>query len=397
MKILFLAPRIPLPADTGGKIRTLNILKQLALHHQVHLVCFSFEYADREHISALEQLGIKVTLVPMEEPSLLQKVLGVLFSPIPFSIFKYYSKQMDDVIKELLKIAKYDAVHIDHLHMAHYHHLFGQTPTFLDEHNVEFKILERCAEVEKSLIKKLLYRNQAEKMKTFEGKMAKTFTGIFACSLDDQLILSKLTVGMVQTHVIPNGVDTEFFNAPIKTDLKENFLVFTGSMDWLPNDDAITYFCERILPLVWQKLPDTKLYVVGKSPSAAVKALALNDSRVIVTGRVDDVRTYIENAKVFIVPLRIGGGTRLKILEAMAMRKAIVSTSIGAEGIKCRDGINITLADNPESFTQRIVDILGNETFMTQLGQEGRNLVCDQYDWHIVGKTLTAIYTKAIK
>ena len=192
-------------------------------------------------------------------------------------------------------------------------------------------------------------------------------------------------------------MDTEYFNTGSRNQtVTEDALVFTGSMDWLPNDDAISYFCQEILPLVWQKNNALKLYVVGKNPSSVVKNLAHKDNRVIVTGRVDDVRPFVERSKIFIVPLRIGGGTRLKILEAMAMGKAVVSTTIGAEGIECKDGINIALADNPDNFAQKIIDLCKNPTLAATLGDNGRQLVCQKYDWTIVGKKLTDIYQEKI-
>ena len=153
--ILFLAPRLPLPADTGGKIRTVNILKQLA---KVHLLCFSFEKEDQEYVAEFKALGIQVTMVAMPASSLIDKVIAVLLSPIPFSIAKYNVPSMRQTINDLLKKQQFEAVHIDHLHMGIYRNCFASTPCFLDEHNVEYRILERCADVETSWIKKWLYK-----------------------------------------------------------------------------------------------------------------------------------------------------------------------------------------------------------------------------------------------
>jgi polysaccharide biosynthesis protein PslH len=395
VNILFLAPRFPLPADTGGKIRTLNILKQLAKENRVHFACFSFEAEDERLTGDLKKLGIEVTLVPMKESTLLQKVIGVCFLKTPFSLAKYNTPQMAKVIKTLMKAQHFDAVHVDHLHMAHYINLFKNTPRMLDEHNVEYKILERCEEVEKSPVKRHAYHDQAVKMWAFEADMAQRFQCVFACSEDDRVLLNRITSGLIPIHVVPNGVDTEFFQSGQKTEM-ENALVFTGSMDWLPNDDGITWFCREILPLVWQTRSDIKVYVVGKNPSAAVKELAAQDKRVIITGRVDDVRSYIERSKIFIVPLRIGGGTRLKILEAMSMQKAVVSTTIGAEGIQYNKDVDIALADSPVQFARKIIDLIDNAKVIKSMGVEGRRLVCEKYDWNVVGEKLNAIYEKAI-
>jgi sugar transferase (PEP-CTERM/EpsH1 system associated) len=396
MNILFLAPRLPLPADTGGKIRTLNILKQLAKGNRVYLLCFTFEEADQLHAQSLQQLGIEVDMVSMSDPSMIQKITAVTFNSRPFSISKYDTSPMRQRLKEVLANRAFDAVHVDHLHMAVYQDCLKNIPCFLDEHNVEYKILERCGNVEKSGIKKLLYQNQSHKMKVFETQKVKEFKGIFACSSEDQMLLNDLAKVPVPTHVIPNGVDTDYFNANLQHKEHEDALVFTGSMDWLPNDDAITYFCKEILPLVWGMNNMLKLYVVGKNPSKLVKELAERDHHVIVTGRVDDVRPFVEKSKIFIVPLRIGGGTRLKILEAMAMGKAIVSTTIGAEGIECKDGVNIAIADTPHDFAKKIIDLCSQPVQVTSMGQEGRSLVCQKYDWAIVGRKLNAIYQEVI-
>lgn len=395
MKILFLSPRLPLPADTGGKIRTFNILKQIAKIAQVHLLCFSFEKNDQDHIKDFKKLGVEVTLVPVEESTLFQKITGVVFSSLPFSIAKYNSPRMRQAIENLLETQAFDAVHVDHLHMAHYTDCFKSIPCFLDEHNVEFKILERCRDVEASFLKKLLYQQQAAKMKVFEVQIIKKFKAVFACSLDDQKVLNDVSFSVSSIHVIANGVDTTYFNTP-KSNEFEEAIVFTGSMDWLPNDDAITYFCGKILPLIWQKQGSVKFYVVGKNPSTLVKDLAARDARVIVTGRVDDVRPYIHRSMVFIVPLRIGGGTRLKILEAMSMCKAVVSTTIGAEGIEYTNGKNILLGDEPQDFADRVLQLLNNHQTSDELGVAARKLVCDRYDWNIIGQKLKTIYEEAI-
>jgi len=429
MKILFIAPRFPLPADTGGKIRTLNILKQLAKRAKVHLVCFSFDEDDKDRSPDIEKEGVEVTLVPFGGPGILRKIAGVLFRPQPFSAAKYYSENMEVILRELNETNRFDAVHIDHIHMAHYIDCFAGVPCVIDEHNVEYKILERCANVEKSFIKRLVFRNQAAKMKRFEAAMIKKAARYLAVSEDDKMLLVESGAEPEKGHVVPNGVDTEYFKstgaqeqrhperAQRVKDLnnldsstpsvlrrgvrmtagedqggEEEAVVFTGSMDWLPNDDAALYFCKEILPLIWQTDPSVKFYIVGKGASAALTECAKRDQRIVLTGRVDDVRVFVERSKVFVVPLRIGGGTRLKILEALSMGKAVVSTTIGAEGISHQNGHNIILADEPEVFAQNVLRLLKDDERRQWLGKAGRELVLGKYDWNIVGSRLGEIY-----
>ncbi|MEK6560456.1 MAG: glycosyltransferase [Nitrospirota bacterium] len=395
MRLLFLAPRVPWPADTGGKIRTVNILKQMTKFAQIHLACLSFEKNDPEYAKELKKLGIAVTLIPAEEPGMIPKAAGIMLNPIPCSIAKYYSKSMERVLKSLQQTYPFDAVHVDHVHMAHYSHCFNNRPCILDEHNVEYKILERCAKAEKTLLKKIIYAAQANKMKNFETRQIRLCSRYLAVSDDDLRLLDELagTQRKGRGHVIPNGVDVDFFqssNAPFTG--SEDALAFTGSMDWIPNDDAVVFFCREVLPLIWEQNPNVKFYIVGKNPSATVKELAQKDPRIVVTGRVDDVRTYIQLAKIFVVPIRIGGGTRLKILEAMSMRKAVVSTTVGAEGIACTKDVDIVLGDTPQAFAQQVIVLLKDQRKREALGTAARKLVLEKYDWRIIGKKLDQIY-----
>jgi len=282
MNILFIAPRFPLPADTGGKIRTLNILKQLALKADMYLVCFTFDDRDKDLSAELENDGISVTLVPIKEPSTLQKVLQVILNPLPVSMNKYYSEEMKTILTEMNETNDFDIVHVDHLHMAHYQHCFDGVPCVMDEHNVEYKILERCANVERSLIKKMVFKNQANKMRDFEMQQINDFSAYLAVSEDDKGLLNDLGEEQLSGYVIPNGVDTEYFKKSEVRSKKleeEDSVVFTGSMDWLPNDDAAVYFCKDILPLIWKTNPNIKIYIVGKEPSSALQTYAKSDDR----------------------------------------------------------------------------------------------------------------------
>ncbi|MBF0478094.1 MAG: glycosyltransferase [Candidatus Omnitrophica bacterium] len=391
MNILFLAPRLPYPIDTGGKIRTFHNLKQLVSRNAVDLLCFSFNADDLKYEKIFKDMGINLHLVPAVSLSGISAACSIFFSPQPFSVDKYKSKEMARMVENLMGQKKYDVIHIDHIHMGQYAKYIQSIPVFVDDHNVEYRILERCADVEGSALKGWLYRGQAQKMKKYEKKFLGMVNGGFAVSDDDAKLLRDLNPGSSRIDVIPNGVDTEFFtpeNVP-----EEQALVFTGSMDWMPNDDAMIYFCEAVFPLL--KDQDLKIYIVGKGPSHKLQELVARDPRIIITGRVDDVRTYMNRAKVFVVPLRIGGGTRLKILEAMAMEKAVVSTSIGAEGINYTKDQDIMIADKPEIFADTIRALLLDNDKRKTLGKQGRELVCRQYDWSIMGAKLNQIYKLA--
>jgi glycosyltransferase involved in cell wall biosynthesis len=196
--------------------------------------------------------------------------------------------------------------------------------------------------------------------------------------------------------VIPTGVDLKYFR-PSSDAEEPNFLVFTGSMDWLPNEDAVMYFVNQILPRVHSHIPKARLLVVGRRPSERLRALANRNDALEITGQVADIRPYVQRASVCIVPLRVGGGTRLKIFEAMAMGKAIVSSSVGAEGLPVNDGDNIILANDPEEFAGRVVELLRGQEARRRLGQAARQLVEQNYSWSSVSEHFDAVLARVAR
>jgi len=398
MNILFLAPRLPVPADTGGQIRTLNILRQMSRFADIHLASFSFDPEDALHVDGLYPGIVGHTLVPLAEPGLLKKVVAVALDRRPFAMGKYIARAMTEQLQQLRQRWDFDAVHVDHLHMAHYQALFPDKTCALDEHNIEHKILERCVPVEPNVAKRLAFRWEARKMRRYEAALAKRFDACLTVSEEDGRELTAMVDGQCSVHVIPNGVDTRYFDAEsLDGDAApEEALVFTGSMDWLPNVDAVQFFCRDVLPRVRQARPRVRFYVVGTNPPAEITAIGRRDPRVVVTGRVDDVRPYVRNAAVFVVPIRVGGGTRLKILEAMAMQKAVVSTTLGAEGIRHTAGENIVIADEPAAFANQVIALLDRPQQARELGRKGRRLVLDAYDWDIIGRQLESLWREPI-
>jgi glycosyltransferase involved in cell wall biosynthesis len=202
--------------------------------------------------------------------------------------------------------------------------------------------------------------------------------------------------GVKNVYDVPTGVDTAFFRPGNAQKRDPHNLVFTGSMDWLPNEDGIRYFTEQIMPRIKQSVPDVTLTVVGRDPYPGLIELSKRDPSVIVTGRVEDVRPYMDQASVYIVPLRIGGGTRLKIYEAMAMEKPIVSTSIGAEGLPVANGTEILLADTPESFADATVRLLQDQNLGGDIGRRAATRVRKEFGWDTVAENFAAICERAM-
>jgi glycosyltransferase involved in cell wall biosynthesis len=193
--------------------------------------------------------------------------------------------------------------------------------------------------------------------------------------------------GVGKVYDIPTGVDVDFFQPSKGSSASPNSLVFIGSMDWLPNEDAMRYFIDDILPILRQRIPDVHVTIVGRNPYQSLLERAQPDPALTVTGRVDDVRPYIDDAVAFIVPIRIGGGTRLKIYEAMAMEKPVISTTVGAEGLPLHDGVHLLIADDPMAFADAIVKVLSNFELANELGQKAAQLVRKNFGWQGVAAT----------
>jgi glycosyltransferase involved in cell wall biosynthesis len=261
-------------------------------------------------------------------------------------------------------------------------------PSILFTHNVEAEIWRRHAETATGLPMKSLLRRQWQRMLRFERQALARFDLVLAVSDADGCTFQRLYPHALRApvHVVQTGVDTEYFRpVPARAPGRPAHLVFTGSMDWLPNEDGMQYFVRDILPLIRQQAPEVTLSIIGRSPTPAVRRLGL-EAGIEVTGRVDDVRPHIAAGAIYVVPLRIGGGTRLKIFEAMSMGKAVVSTTIGAEGLPVTDGTDIVLADEPAAFADAVVRLVRDAAARQQLEAAARRLVVDRYDWSAVAQ-----------
>jgi glycosyltransferase involved in cell wall biosynthesis len=267
----------------------------------------------------------------------------------------------------------------------------GRAITVMGQHNVESILLERRAERETRHLQGLYLRYQARKLARYEAAVCRRADRVIAVSEVDAGELAQMT-GRQDIATIPNGVDTSYFEDHSGASVKPASLIFVGGFTWFPNLDGIEFFCDEILPRIAEKIPDVSLTVIGQNPdNAKTRAIAANP-RVKVAGRVDDIRPFVAEAAAFIVPLRIGGGTRLKILDALSMGKAIVSTSIGCEGLAVEDGKSILTGDSADAFADRVVKVLRDPELGRRLGAEGRQLVRSVYDWEVIGNRLRNIY-----
>ncbi|HSS20825.1 MAG TPA: glycosyltransferase [Pyrinomonadaceae bacterium] len=399
MHILWLKTELLHPVDKGGKIRTYNMLKELKRSHRVTYLTLDDGMATpSERESALEYCH-ELVCVPHQSrekftTGFYQELLTNLASSLPYAVKKYTSAEFrQEIVQRATE--NVDLVVCDFLAPAANVPSQLNCPVVLFQHNVEAMIWRRHYEVQQNPIKKMYLFGQWLKMRAFERKMCRQFDAIVAVSEEDRDRMRE-EYAVKSVFEVPTGVDTSFFRPSNREERKAHNLVFTGSMDWLPNEDAITYFTEQILPRVKQAIPDVTLTVVGRNPYPSLLELAKRDPSVVVTGRVDDVRPYMERAAAYVVPLRIGGGTRLKIYEAMAMEQAIVSTTIGAEGLPVMHGAELLLADTEESFAEAVVNVLKNPTLAKSLGDCAAQTVRQNFGWEKVAERFAGICEAAL-
>jgi sugar transferase (PEP-CTERM/EpsH1 system associated) len=387
MRILWLKSDLLLPLDKGGRLRTWHLMRHLARRHDVTYLSFAEGIADGMH-----EVARRVETVPRTDPAkgtlrfYADAALHVI-DPLPYAVGKYRSHQFARRLNQLLAEEGYDLIVCDFLFPAVNLPPGLPCPAVIFTHNVEAEIWRRHAET-RSGMAGLLYRMQHRRMLRYERQALARFDGVLAVSEADRCTFSRLYPDALrrEVHVVSTGVDTEFF-APAPGCSDGRGMVFTGSMDWLPNEDAVIYFCREILPRIRTDEPGATLTIVGRAPTPAVRRLAA-DQGVTVTGRVADVRPHVQDAAVYVVPLRIGGGTRLKIFEAMAMGKAVVSTTVGAEGLPVEDGEHLLLADEPDVFARSVVRLFRDVERRRSLGAAARRLVAERYDWSAVAGEL---------
>lgn len=396
MKILFIVPNVPYPLDNGGRIRVYKLMESLAeLGHEIDLLAFNRSESGPEPTEALQKICVNVHVVPLLERQRFvnkrKSQLRSLFQPTPYQYAALYSETMQDALNRIVQERKYDIIQFEFSQMG-YHELPDYSNCVLDQHNVEAELLYRTYTTESGITRKLYSFVEWRKFQRDERAITDKFPICLTTSARDAEMLRD-DAPKPDYHVIPNGVDCAFFAGNERTAVPDkNMLIFTGTIDYHPNLDGLKYFLDEVFPLIEEKVPDVKFYIVGRSPPALIQAYGDASENIIVTGGVEDMRPYFDKAGVVVVPLRIGGGTRLKILEAMAMSKPVVSTSIGAEGIDTTPGTDILLADEPATFAQSVVDLLADDERQQNVGQAGRRLVEAKYDWHSIAKKLEQTY-----
>ena len=388
MKILWVKAGGFLPLDMGGKIRSYNIVRQLAYSHVVTIFTF-YPFTESDNNPALRDLVHRAICFPMpisstRSASALFRNASKFFSSRPFAFLRYCRPAVSAALREVALSESFDVIICDFLLSCGVIPWDLPIPKILFTHNVEALIWQRHYEITKNLFWKLVSWREWRATLCTERAYLRRADHVLTVSDADRDFFASIIDSKVITP-IPTGVDTDFFQST-KLPQLPNSLVFTGSMDWAPNEDGILFFLEKILPLIHGVLPAASLKIVGRNPSSKLKRVVEQHPCVTLTGRVEDIRPYLDEAEVCIVPLRVGSGTRLKIFEAMSMGKAVVSTTLGAEGLPVVNGKNVLIADTAEAFAAAVIKLMNDAALRKQLEDAARTLVEREYSWRSVSE-----------
>lgn len=390
LKVLFFAQRFPYPMDTGGKIRTGKLLEYLRQVFDVTLISNVESPKDDPYIrQAIRLCGefLPVQWKEMKKYSLrfYLKIFFNSFSKYPVTVINDYSEELEKMLHEALTKKKYDLVICDFLQPSINCLSIASQRTLLFQHNVEAVIPRRHFQMSKDPLSRLFWWGQWKKMERYEKTMCQWFDAVVTVSEADKRLIEK-EYGAKAVFAIPTGIDTGYFT-PQEASIEDGTLIFTGSMDWLPNEDAILYFAREILWRIKREIPGVKLTVVGRNPSRRLLLELAQYQEIEVVGWVQDVRPYINRKAVYVIPLRIGGGTRIKAYEALAMAKAMVSTSVGIEGLPICHDEHALLADTPQEFADAVVRLLKHGSERVRLGHAAMKYVRDNFSWENAGRS----------
>lgn len=406
MRILWLKTELLHPVDKGGKIRTYQMLKELKRqqHHVTYLTLDDGEAEINARELAESEYCDEAVVIPHRTSAkfsakFYRELAANLVSKQPYFMLKYASKIMRDEIRKRAASADFDVLVCDFLMPGINVPANIKCPTVLFQHNVEAQIWRRHYEVQSHPLKKLYLREQWRKTRAIEAAECQRFDCVIAVSSEDARMMER-EYSLAHVADVPTGVDVDFFRSASHAQPlagRANNLVFTGSMDWLPNEDAIKFFVAEILPRVRAEVPDVTLTVVGRNPFSGLVEMSKQDKSIIVTGRVEDVRPFMDAAAAYIVPLRIGGGTRLKIYEALAMNLPMVSTTVGAEGLPLSDERELCIADTPEDFARSVVRLLKDRNYARELGERAARRVREEFGWRQVAEKFALLCEETIK
>ena len=402
MRILWVGHNLAYPPKGGALQRNYNLLREAAKKCELHVLAFD-QPASRppnttpqDCVGALRSFCASVDWVPLPRPLLggdrYWAALRGLPSAHPYEFHWLKSRSMGKMLQRSLERTVFDVVHFDTLGLAQYRHFVKHSGTVLNHHDVQSSLIARRATFESNVLHRQYWRLEAKKLRSAEQRWCPRFDVNLAVSPDDERLLTD-SAPNIRSAVVPNGVDTDYFTP--RSDPGSRTLLFCGSLDMPANRDALTYFFDAIWPKLISRLEKVEIYVVGRKPPTWLTQLSATDHRIHVPGFVDDVRPYFRNATAFVCPIRDGGGTRLKILDSLAMGVPVIATPFAASGLKLEHHKHILLADTPDDFVHSVEQLLSDNALRANLSDAGVEIVNRLYSWNVIGRSLIDAYDLA--
>ncbi len=394
MRILYFSPRDCWPLTTGARLRDYHLAQQLAKNNELTFVAL-VEPGMPAPAPPPESAGFRQVLIERGTSYTPMNLLRGLTGPLPVTLLNYTSAKAAATLAALLRENRFDSVQIEGIHLAEYVSTIRQnSPRSLivaDWHNIESELMDRYADGCTGLPRKLYARRTAQLIAQAENRLLAQCDIHTVVSEREKIKLAARNPN-ARIEVVPNGVDTDSYGSIVRDPQSARNVIFVGSMDYHANIDGVLWLAREIWPVIAAARPEWKLQIVGRSPVAAVRALA--SDRIEVTGTVDDVRPYYAQAIALAVPLRVGGGTRLKILEAMASGVPVVSTSLGAEGIEIQDGVHMFLKNNSTDFASAICNIRPGEPALERMVKDSQEIVNKRYSWNSIGAAINRLHSR---
>ena len=399
MRILIITDYLPYPPISGDTIRVYNIIRRISSNNELYLLALFGSKDMPDAILHMREFCKQVEVFNHAWPNPINCLPGFLRYLIegkPIDLRLLYSKELANKVNKLTSYNKFDIVQIEHSRMAFYREYIdpkSQSLSAITFHNIAADQYARISLIQKGILSKLRAWLFSRQLRRWEPGVAGEFTRCITVSdIDRKTLLASNPA--LKLEVIPNGTDTKKYQL---LEMESNVfnLLFIGSMNYPPCVDAVIYFSTRILPIIQIEIPDVHLWIVGNNPSLEVQNLT--SDHIHVTGFVESVIPYYQQTAVVVVPLRAGGGTRLKILEAMTFGRPVVSTKIGCEGLDVINGQHLFIADTPEEFSEGTIRLLKDKKLSKQIVCQARKLVEQKYDWDQISEKLLSVYTDMVQ
>jgi glycosyltransferase involved in cell wall biosynthesis len=394
VKVLFLTPRVPYPLDVGTSLRNFRLLQSAAGEHEVHLLSFIDRPLRPDHLEVLQAVCRRVELRPAPPHPAYRRLARTVNASLPDMAYRRWSPELVDVLREMIAVERYDVVQVEGIEMARYLAFCRETRRIFSEHNVEYLLQRRAYQVDRTDPRrwpKAVYSwLQAGKLARFEAAACRLADATLTVSQDDAAALTDLEP-RGRYRVVPNAIDPDAYPHREGWPARPALLV-AGTLDYRPNADAARWLLDAIMPTVWERVPETRVFVVGRGPAPDLVARGQRDARIAVTGQVESMEPYWARSTVWVLPLRGGGGTRFKALEAMAVGLPIASTPMGMEGIAAEDGSHYLGGASAEALGAAIVRLLEDQPLRERVSAAADRLVREQYDWRVVAPRLLDVY-----